>query len=125
LFGDIVRLQYAENTGGFLSIGAALAPRVRTAIFTVGTGLVLMAVLIAAIKLRRRPWHLVGACLAFTGGASNLVDRVTHGTVVDFLNVGLGDHLRTGVFNIADVAIVLGICSLLLSLSQSGEVIDT
>jgi len=46
LFGDIVRLEYAENTGGFLSIGANLGPRVRTAIFTIDTGLILMVVLI-------------------------------------------------------------------------------
>ena len=124
LFGDIVRLEYAENTGGFLSIGASLVPRVRTAIFTIGTGLILMVVLVAAITLRQRPWHLVGACLAFAGGMSNLVDRITHGTVVDFLNVGLGDHLRTGIFNVADVAVFLGICILMFSVSQSSKVIE-
>ena len=76
LFGDIVRLEYAENPGGFLSIGANLGHRVRTAVFTIGTGLILMVVLIAAITLRQRLWHLVGICLAFAGGVSNLVDRL-------------------------------------------------
>jgi signal peptidase II len=114
LLGDTVRLEYAENTGGFLSIGANLWPGLRTVIFTIGTGLILMAGLIAAFKLRWRRWHLVGGCLAFAGGASNWLDRVRHGAVVDFLNVGLGDHLRTGIFNVADVAILLGICILMV-----------
>lgn len=33
---DTVRLGYVENTGGFLSLGADLAPVVRTAVFSVG-----------------------------------------------------------------------------------------
>ena len=124
LFGDIVRLEYAENTGGFLSIGANLGSRVRTAIFTIGTALILMVVLIAAITLRQCPWYLVGACLAFAGGVSNLVDRILHGAVVDFLNVGFGEHLRTGIFNVADVAVVLGVFILIYQMSQSSRVVE-
>jgi signal peptidase II len=45
--------------------------------------------------------------LFVAGGASNWIDRVTRGSVVDFLNVGVGP-LRTGVLNVADVAIMLG-----------------
>jgi signal peptidase II len=41
------------------------------------------------------------------GGASNLIDRLARGTVTDFMNVGIGP-LRTGIFNLADVAITLG-----------------
>jgi signal peptidase II len=124
LFGDLVRLEYAENTGGFMSIGANLGPRVRTAIFTIGTGLILMVVLIAAITLRQRPWHLVGACLAFAGGVSNLVDRILHGAVVDFLNIGFGEHLRTGIFNVADAAVVLGVFIMIYQMSQSSRVVE-
>src|SRR5918994_296486 len=36
-FSDMVRLEYAENVGGFLSIGASLPEKARVAIFTVGT----------------------------------------------------------------------------------------
>jgi len=41
------------------------------------------------------------------GGASNLIDRASRGHVVDFLNLGVGS-LRTGIFNVADVAVLLG-----------------
>jgi signal peptidase II len=35
------------------------------------------------------------------------MDRISSGTVIDFLNVGVGS-LRTGIFNVADMAITLG-----------------
>jgi signal peptidase II len=114
-FGDTIRLDYAENTGGFLSMGANLRPALRSAIFSLGTGLMLVALLIVAINFRRRTWCLVGACLALAGGVSNLFDRIANGAVIDFLNVGLGDHLRTGIFNVADVAILAGICIIVSS----------
>jgi signal peptidase II len=43
------------------------------------------------------------------GGVSNLIDRLRYGGyVVDFLNVGIGS-LRTGIFNVADMAIMAGV----------------
>ena len=110
-FADTVRLEYAENSGGFLSLGANLPIAVRTAIFTIGTGLILVGTLIAAARLRLTGWPLVGLTLLWAGGASNWVDRVARGSVVDFLNVGFGE-LRTGIFNVADVAVLLGACML-------------
>lgn len=54
------------------------------------------------------PLLLVGLSLICGGGVSNLLDRVMFGgTVVDFVMLKLGGY-RTGVFNLADVAISLG-----------------
>src|SRR5215475_8172791 len=58
-FADTVRLEYVENSGGFLSLGANLPPAARTAIFKIGTGLLLVATLMAAAKLRLTGWPLV------------------------------------------------------------------
>lgn len=110
---DTVRLEYAENSGGFLSIGADLNPSARTAIFIIGTSLMLIVVLILGVQSHDTVWHITGISLAFAGGASNLLDRITHGTVIDFVNVGLG-NLRTGIFNVADVAILVGISMLIV-----------
>jgi signal peptidase II len=118
LLGDTVRLEYAENTGGFLSLGANLPPAVRTAVFTVGTGLALAAMLGAALFMRWTAWQLVGISLFMAGSASNLADRVMRGTVVDFLNVGIGP-VRTGIFNVADVAVLAGMCLVLWRVSAS------
>jgi len=109
-----LQLEYAENEGGFLSIGSNLPPTARLAIFSVATSLMLIGLLIIGIKYHGSYWHLVALGLAFAGGASNLLDRITRGTVIDFVTIGVG-HVRTGVFNIADVAILAGICMFLVS----------
>jgi signal peptidase II len=105
-WADTVRLGYAENAGGFLSLGADWPALARTVVFTVLTGALLVA---AAYVGRRRTDSatLLGLTLFVAGGASNWLDRVAHGRVVDFLNIGIG-ALRTGVFNVADVAIMIG-----------------
>ena len=105
---DTVRLQLVENTGGFLSLGAALPPVARTAVFTILTGLLLVVVVGAAIRFRWTGWPLLGAALFVSGGASNWLDRAVRGRVTDFINVGVGP-VRTGIFNVADLAIMLGV----------------
>jgi signal peptidase II len=105
--GGSVRLEYAENTGGFLSLGEGLPSWARTALFSIGNGALLIACAVSVFSHRWRRLALLGLCLIFAGGVSNLVDRFAHGRVVDFLNVGIGP-VRTGIFNIADVAILLG-----------------
>lgn len=107
LLGDTVRLQYAENTGGFLGLGAEWPRAARTVFFTIGNGALLGGLAIVALRFRWRGAALIGVTLFVAGGASNLLDRIAYGRVIDFLNVGLGP-LRTGIFNVADVAILLG-----------------
>jgi signal peptidase II len=109
-----VMVLYAENTGGFLSLGADLSPRGRRAVFVVGTGLFLVGAAIGLLRSRFDWWSLLGATLFVAGGASNWIDRVTRGTVVDFLNVGIGP-VRTGVFNVADMAIMAGLGLLIVA----------
>jgi len=105
---DSLRLQYSANTGGFLSLGADLPPAVRTSIFTVATGVVLVVLFVGLVRSRWSFWRSLGITLFVAGGISNWIDRAFRGSVVDFLNVGVG-WLRTGIFNFADVAIMLGI----------------
>ena len=51
---------------------------------------------------------VIASGLIIGGGLSNLIDRlVNNGAVIDFLNLGIGS-LRTGIFNVADMAIMLG-----------------
>src|SRR6266496_2675900 len=68
----ILRLEYAENTGGFLSIGATLPQAIRTLVFVVGTAGVLAAVSALVLKHRSNPWMVLGVTLALGGGVSNL-----------------------------------------------------
>lgn len=113
--GDVFRLQYATNEGAFLSLGANLPPGARYWVLTIGVGLLLLGLVIYALfseVIWKTPLDAtqVGAySLIASGGFSNWVDRARfEGSVVDFMNMGIGS-LRTGVFNIADLAILAGI----------------
>lgn len=109
MLGDMFRLQYAENRGGFLSFGADFSNPTRFLVFVVMSTIGLAV--LAWIGFRQRPIdrkQAVGFTVILAGGASNLFDRIANGGyVIDFLNVGIGP-LRTGVFNIADMAILFG-----------------
>ena len=106
-FADTIRLSYAENTGGFLSLGETLPEWARTTLFTVVTGAFLVLLVAVASRTGWQRWRTVGLSLFVAGGFSNWIDRLGDGRVVDFLNVGIGG-LRTGVFNVADIAIMVG-----------------
>src|SRR5262245_7878389 len=115
---DTVRLEYAENTGAFLSLGADWPRPVRTAVFGAGNAL-LLALFVVAM---RRGWPtrtLLGVALFGGGGVSNLLDRIIRGSVIDFMNVGIGP-LRTGIFNVADMAIMLGVGIVVLETCRPG-----
>ena len=90
-----------------MSLGADWPGAARIAVFTVATGLALLALVVIAIRDGFAGPSTVGFVLFVVGGASNWIDRVLHGRVVDFLNLGIGP-IRTGVFNVADVAIMAG-----------------
>jgi signal peptidase II len=113
--GDLFRLEYVENRGGFLSLGASLPEPARIWLFILGTAALLgwVGIMLARqVLVGKRP---LGLALLWAGGLANLADRVARGRVVDFLNVGLGP-VRTGIFNVADVAITLGAVLALLEL---------
>jgi signal peptidase II len=111
--GDTVRLQLAYNHGAFLSLGSALPETLRAGIFSCGVGILLLVFLAYALLAKtvsKRELLALGLLLA--GGVGNLIDRVAYGYVIDFLNVGMGT-LRTGIFNVADVAVTTGVLLLL------------
>jgi len=104
---DTVRLDYAENTGAFLGIGANWPPAVRTALLSIGNGVLLLVLTILTMRLHWQRTASLGLAFFVAGGLSNLIDRIAYGKVIDFMNVGIGP-VRTGIFNVADVAITVG-----------------
>lgn len=110
--GDTVRLGYYENSGGFLSAGAGWRPETRAVVFQIANGFFLLGTLIMAVRYQWSRLASAGLILFVAGGVSNLIDRVAMGSVIDFLNIGIGP-LRTGIFNVADVAILAGVALLI------------
>jgi signal peptidase II len=114
LLGDTVRVGFVLNTGVFLSLGHALGPQTRFWLFIVGVGGVLALLLGLTLRdARFRTPEVVAVAAIIGGGVGNLVDRVQLGAVRDFLNVGIGP-VRTGIFNVADMAITFGGIALIL-----------
>jgi signal peptidase II len=120
-FFDSIRLGYAENTGAFLSLGSSLPPEYRFWILTVATGAIVSGLLLYLIvNSNFGRIEFVGYSLFFAGGASNIFDRATNnGAVVDFLNIGIGP-IRTGIFNIADVVMMIALVAIVYSQYKLG-----
>ena len=121
LVGGIARLHLVENQGGFLGLGATLSPTLRFWLFTVATGVLLLALALWMTVQKPQTYsETVAGALIVAGGLSNLWDRVTRdGRVIDFLNFGVG-NVRTGILNVADLAITLGAAVLLWRALRAG-----
>jgi signal peptidase II len=110
--GDFVVLVYAENDGAFLGLGSTWPRPLRVVLLSVLPSLVIIAACVALV--RKRPGGLSGFALVIGGGMGNLIDRLARdGRVTDFLNVGVGP-IRTGIFNLADLFLMVGVALLLL-----------
>lgn len=110
-----VRLERAENAGAFLGLGQSLPGSIRGPLFALGGALLVAVVLIWAIRSRRTTApQLVAVALLASGGVGNIIDRLTEsGRVTDFLNIGIGG-VRTGIFNVADLCLMIGLAMLIL-----------
>lgn len=107
--GDFFRLNYTENSGGFLGLGATLPKNIRQTIFITLVAIILIGFLVFVIHQKGlNALALLSSAMIIGGGLSNLIDRIINqGFVIDFMNIGIGS-VRTGIFNIADVAIMVG-----------------
>jgi signal peptidase II len=111
-----VQFILSENPGGFLSLGGRLPENVRLGILVVGVCVGLAALLVYLLRAAHlKGVMFFGLALLLAGGVSNLIDRCfCKGLVTDFIYVQIGP-LHTGIFNVADMAIVLGIALVLFS----------
>ncbi|EEF62818.1 signal peptidase II [Pedosphaera parvula] len=120
--GGLGELRIAENSGSFLSLGSSLPEPLRVGLLTFGVGvglLVLFGYLARSPRLSRLSFFALA--LVWAGGTSNFIDRATrHGRVTDFVFLQAGP-LHTGVFNAADVLIMIGVAVLAWDLWQQGK----
>lgn len=117
LIADWLKLTYTENTG--IAFGISLGSH---SLLIAITALILAALLLYVVFSKNRtPVFLVTFGLILGGGIGNLIDRVAFGRVVDFIHVDIYQGYLFGswmslwpVFNIADSAITVGACILLI-----------
>lgn len=113
----VFRLTHVLNTGAAFSLFAdSLSPvAVRDALVAFS----IIAVIIVGALIWRIGRQLsltaVGLALILGGAIGNLYDRVVYSVVVDFLEVHI-IHYHWPDFNVADSAIVIGACLLLIEI---------
>ena len=111
-----ITLTKVENAGAFLSLGASMSTPLKGVFLN---GLPLLALLGGIIflfgktnlsKVSRIGWGCI-----MGGGIGNIYDRLVYGSVTDFLHIDFG-LFETGVFNLADVSIMMGSCLLVMEM---------
>jgi signal peptidase II len=109
----ILEFTRLHNTGAAFSMLANASGWQRW--FFIGLGLVISVVLVVWIwRLPRGPRRLPIALALILGGAiGNVIDRVYHGYVVDFIHAHWGTAYFPA-FNIADSAITIGALLMLI-----------
>lgn len=100
---NVLNITRSENTGAVLG----LLSNARPVLITV-TIAAIFALVFFAYRMRYAPL-LKRVCLGLIlGGAfGNLIDRLTTGRVIDFIDMGIGPY-RWPVYNIADIAVTVG-----------------
>lgn len=99
-------LTYVQNTGMAWGL---LGQRSMLLSIIVGCILLVMILYLFFTKESNIFWHICFACI-IGGGAGNLIDRLLHGFVTDYLRFVFIDF---PVFNLADCLIVVGCFSLI------------
>ncbi len=109
-----LNLVYFKNSGAAFGVLSSSVGFIR--IFLLIFVPLLVSILIVFYLLKRRTDLLTKVALSFIlGGAlSNVYDRVVYGSVIDFIDFHIGPY-HWPAFNLADVAITLGIGLLLLN----------
>jgi signal peptidase II len=114
LLGEVVKLTYIRNPGAAFGINLG-----NKALFII---LSIVACGVMGYYFTRLPaaehWGRFALTLIFGGAIGNLIDRIQHGEVTDFIDVGLGSY-RWPIFNVADMAVTIGVILLFIRLSST------
>jgi len=82
--------------------------------------LIAISVMLLHSSLRLDAWLRTAFALILGGAFGNLYDRIVNGTVTDFVEAHAGQHYFPA-FNVADSAITVGACLLLLDMWRAKE----
>lgn len=105
----LFNLVHVTNKGGAFSMLASIDSPLRHYFFVLIQGGAAVGLTIAALKMRHHgPLYRVSFALIAAGALGNLIDRLRHGAVIDFLDFYLGGY-HWPAFNVADSSICIGV----------------
>lgn len=108
----LLELRYTRNDDTAFSLFRTLHVAPSAAWLLVTASLALVGVLVAWFAARRKATALqhAGYAMIVAGALGNVLDRAARGYVVDFIHV-----THWPVFNVADIAVVLGVLALVFA----------
>ena len=116
---DRFTLTKVENSGAFLSLGDNM-PYIFRLIILSGLPIVFLGygLYFLFTKQNLPKTFQIALCFLIGGGIGNLYDRIVHGSVTDFMHMDF-KIFQTGVFNFADISIMIGVGILLFQSIKS------
>jgi signal peptidase II len=117
-----VSLVYRENRGIAASMFEAWPDAIKVPLLGVATLLAIAFLVVLFARNRANAAIRIGAPLVAGGALGNLVERLHHHYVVDFIDMHArwsGRLLQWPVFNVADIAIVVGLALIFLARSST------
>ena len=101
LIGNLLKITYITNTGisfGMLDSHPGVVLALQSVLF-----LVIVIAAVASVKRKSSRLLLIGLAATLAGGIGNLIDRLLHGYVIDFISVS-----TFNIWNFADMYIIAG-----------------
>ena len=113
-------LTKVENGGAALSMGEHLPPTVKIIVLQVLPLIVLIFLLgLTIFKAKLSRLTIIGMAFIIGGGIGNIYDRILYGSVTDFMFIKF-EFFQTGIFNMADVSVVIGLLFVVISYFSGG-----
>ncbi len=121
LVNDNFILTKVENKGAALSLGENLHPTLKLVLLQILPLFVLAFLFrLLLIKNNYTASTIIGFCFIIGGGIGNIYDRILYGSVTDFMHIQVG-VFKTGIFNMADVSVVVGVLLILMETLISNQ----
>ena len=116
LKGTIVFIK-AENIGAALGIGAGLPSMLKIFYLQLLPIFILLFLFRMIVTDKELPrLIIIGVAIAIGGAFGNILDRILYGSVTDFIQLHFGTY-TSGIFNIADISVVIGLVLVIIDLS--------
>lgn len=122
LVNDHLKLMKVENKGALLSLGSDLPVFLRIVLLNIlPLGVLGLAGFYVFTRTNLSRITTIGTCFVIGGGLGNIYDRMVNGSVTDFLHIDFV-IFQTGVFNLADVSIMIGAFVIVLDVVRQWKI---
>jgi len=115
IINNFLKLQYVTNTGAAWSILSG-----QQFILVLISLILLILLFIYGRTFKNNKRNNIALAMLYSGILGNFIDRLFHGYVVDFIDIKIFNY-DFPVFNVADIAIVLGTILLLYAIFRGED----